>query len=84
MPQNIGSAHLFLDLRIVFLLGKELISNFFSATLQCLEKYCESSIEAFKPFRTTGLILYPLKIPENQTFSVILRKYRKNHWHEVD
>ena len=59
--ENIGSTHLFLDLRIVFLLGKELVSNFFHATLQCLEKYYESSLEVFKAFRTNGLILYPLK-----------------------
>ena len=40
-------------------------------------------VNGFKPFNTTGLFLYPLKILENQTFSDIFKGCRKKPRHEM-
>ena len=37
----------------------------------------ETLLEAFNPFRATGLFLYPLKRLEDLWFSDVLRGYRK-------
>ena len=41
------------------------------------------TVNGFKPFNTTSLFLYPLKILENQRFSVIFRGCWKRPWHEM-